>query len=82
MLVADAASAARPLYRINVEIDFDARTYKGRERLRWVNVSRVTDVHDTGEDVVAVIRSLATGETSVLRADAIVLKRCPDGASS
>lgn len=27
----------RTLYRINLELDFDARTYVGRERLRWVN---------------------------------------------
>ena len=45
---------------------------RGAERLRFVNVSRVTDVHETGDDVVAVIRSLADGETSMLRADAIV----------
>ena len=45
---------------------------RGAERLRFVNVSRVTDVHDTGDDVVAVIRSLTDGETSMLRADAIV----------
>jgi L-ornithine N5-oxygenase len=45
---------------------------RGNERLRWINVSRVTDVHDTGDDVVAVIRSLIDGETSMLRADAIV----------
>ena len=45
---------------------------RGIERLRWINVSRVTDVHETGDDVVAVIRSLADGETSMLRADAIV----------
>jgi len=29
--------AARTLYRISLELDFDARTYRGRERLRWVN---------------------------------------------
>ena len=45
---------------------------RGVERLRFVNVARVTDVHETGDDVVAVIRSLADGETSMLRADAIV----------
>src|SRR5689334_21184405 len=27
----------RTLYRINFELDFDARTYAGRERVRWVN---------------------------------------------
>ncbi|HEY0173677.1 MAG TPA: hypothetical protein VGB98_21875, partial [Pyrinomonadaceae bacterium] len=31
------AATARTLYRIELELDFDARTYKGRERLRWVN---------------------------------------------
>ena len=36
---------------------------RGCQRLRWINVSRVTDVHETGDDVVAVIRSLADGET-------------------
>jgi L-ornithine N5-oxygenase len=45
---------------------------RGTERLRWINVARVTDVHETGDDVVAVIRSLTDGETSMLRADAIV----------
>jgi L-ornithine N5-oxygenase len=45
---------------------------RGAERLRWINVSRVTDVHETDADVVAVIRSLGDGETSMLRADAIV----------
>ena len=29
--------AARTLYRISLELDFDARAYAGRERLRWVN---------------------------------------------
>lgn len=27
----------RTLYRISFELDFDARTYEGRERVRWVN---------------------------------------------
>ncbi len=45
---------------------------RGTQRLRWINVSRVTDVHETDDDVVAVIRSLANGETSMLSADAIV----------
>jgi hypothetical protein len=27
----------RTLYRISFELDFDARTYAGRERVRWVN---------------------------------------------
>jgi len=45
---------------------------RGAQRLRWVNVSRVTDVHEAGDEVVAVIRSLVDGETSMLSADAIV----------
>jgi hypothetical protein len=28
----------RTLYRINFDLDFDARTYAGRERVRWVNL--------------------------------------------
>jgi hypothetical protein len=28
---------ARTLYRINLQLDFDARTYTGTERVRWVN---------------------------------------------
>jgi hypothetical protein len=28
---------ARALYRINAEINFDARTYTGTSRLRWTN---------------------------------------------
>ncbi|MBV8856258.1 MAG: hypothetical protein JOZ02_04780 [Acidobacteria bacterium] len=28
----------RTLYRINFDLDFDARTYTGRERVRWVNL--------------------------------------------
>src|SRR5918998_2862896 len=27
----------RTLYRITLDLDFDARTYTGRERVRWVN---------------------------------------------
>jgi hypothetical protein len=29
--------AERTLYRIDLELDFDGRAYKGRERVRWVN---------------------------------------------
>jgi hypothetical protein len=29
--------APRTLYRINLQLDFDARTYTGTERVRWVN---------------------------------------------
>jgi L-ornithine N5-oxygenase len=45
---------------------------RGIKRLRWINISRVTDVHETAGDVVAVIGSLTDGQTSMLRADAIV----------
>ena len=34
---AKAEETARTLYRLNLELDFDARSYKGRLRLRWVN---------------------------------------------
>ncbi len=30
-------AAERTLYRLSLELDFEARTYAGRERLRWVN---------------------------------------------
>src|SRR5215213_6447626 len=30
-------AAARTLYRISLDLDFDARAYAGRVRLRWVN---------------------------------------------
>ncbi len=45
---------------------------RGLQRLRWINISRVTDVHETDDDVVAVIRSLTDDETSMLRADAVI----------
>ena len=32
------AEPLRTLYRISLELDFDARTYVGRERVRWVNL--------------------------------------------
>lgn len=34
---AKGETPARTLYRINLELDFEARTYAGRERVRWVN---------------------------------------------
>jgi Peptidase family M1 domain len=30
-------AAARTLYRVSLELDFEARSYAGRERVRWVN---------------------------------------------
>jgi L-ornithine N5-oxygenase len=44
----------------------------GRERLKLLNVSRVRELTDTGDGVQVVVESLATGETSDLRADVIV----------
>jgi L-ornithine N5-oxygenase len=44
----------------------------GRERLRMLNVSRMTHVTDGPDQVVAGIRSLVTGETTSLTADVIV----------
>ncbi|HEX8335933.1 MAG TPA: M1 family aminopeptidase [Pyrinomonadaceae bacterium] len=32
-----AEPAPRTLYRVRLELDFDARTFAGRERVRWVN---------------------------------------------
>ncbi|HEY0384795.1 MAG TPA: M1 family aminopeptidase, partial [Pyrinomonadaceae bacterium] len=32
-----ATETARTLYRINLQLDFDARTYTGTERVRWIN---------------------------------------------
>ena len=54
---------------------------RGAERLRFIDVARVTDVHDTGDDVVAVIRSLTDGETILhppLLAAGIRVERCHD----
>ncbi|MET0650191.1 MAG: M1 family aminopeptidase [Pyrinomonadaceae bacterium] len=34
---AKAEPPPRTLYRISLDLDFDARTYAGRERVRWVN---------------------------------------------
>ncbi|WP_406864814.1 lysine N(6)-hydroxylase/L-ornithine N(5)-oxygenase family protein [Streptomyces sp. HUAS MG47] len=44
----------------------------GTERLRFVNVSRVTGVEESGGKVHASITSLVTGEESVLDADVVV----------
>ena len=32
-----AKGEARTLYRVSLELDFEARSYAGRERVRWVN---------------------------------------------
>ncbi|MEU8231329.1 lysine N(6)-hydroxylase/L-ornithine N(5)-oxygenase family protein [Actinoplanes sp. NPDC048967] len=44
----------------------------GRERLRMLNVSRLTEVTDGPDQVVAGVRSLVTGETQRLAADVVV----------
>jgi L-ornithine N5-oxygenase len=44
----------------------------GRERLRMLNVSRMTEVVDGPDQVVASVRSLVTGETVRLAADVVV----------
>ncbi|GAA2518291.1 lysine N(6)-hydroxylase/L-ornithine N(5)-oxygenase family protein [Winogradskya humida] len=44
----------------------------GRERLRMINVSRMTSVADGPSGAVASIQSLVTGETSTLEADVVV----------
>ncbi|MFB7171713.1 lysine N(6)-hydroxylase/L-ornithine N(5)-oxygenase family protein [Streptomyces sp. NPDC056254] len=44
----------------------------GTERLRFLNVSRLTDVRETPAGVHATVRSLVTGEETVLEADAVV----------
>src|SRR5690349_13860192 len=44
----------------------------GRQRLRMLNVSRLTDVADGPDQVVASVRSLVTGETTRLVADVVV----------
>ena len=33
----EGAAAERTLYRIELKLDFDARSYAGRQRVRWVN---------------------------------------------
>ncbi|MCX5403994.1 lysine N(6)-hydroxylase/L-ornithine N(5)-oxygenase family protein [Streptomyces sp. NBC_00335] len=44
----------------------------GTERLRFLNVSRLTGVEETADGVRATIKSLVTGEESVLDADVVV----------
>jgi len=44
----------------------------GRERLRMVNVSRVTKVDETADGVTAFVRSMVTGEVTALDADVVV----------
>ncbi len=56
--------------------DIYGRVYQekvlGRERLRLLNVSRVTELVETGDGVRATVESLLTGERTVLDADAVV----------
>lgn len=44
----------------------------GTERLRFLNVSRLTDVKETPAGVHATVRSLVTGEETCLQADVVV----------
>ena len=44
----------------------------GRERLRMLNVSRVTKVDESGDGVTAFVRSLVTGDVTELDADVVV----------
>ncbi|MGW1773286.1 lysine N(6)-hydroxylase/L-ornithine N(5)-oxygenase family protein [Streptomyces sp. NPDC002104] len=44
----------------------------GTERLRFLNVSRLTGVEETADGVRATVKSLVTGEESVLDADVVV----------
>jgi L-ornithine N5-oxygenase len=44
----------------------------GKQRLRMLNVSRMTEVADGPEQVVASVRSLVTGETTRLAADVVI----------
>jgi L-ornithine N5-monooxygenase len=44
----------------------------GRERLRMLNVSRLTGIADGPDGVVASVQSLVTGETTRLEADVVV----------
>jgi L-ornithine N5-oxygenase len=44
----------------------------GRQRLRMLNVSRLTELADGPDQVVASVRSLVTGETTRLAADVVV----------
>ncbi|MEU0086973.1 lysine N(6)-hydroxylase/L-ornithine N(5)-oxygenase family protein [Streptomyces sp. NPDC006274] len=51
----------------------------GTERLRFLNVSRLTEVEESGDTVSATITSLVTGEESRLDADVVV---CATGYAS
>ncbi|MBV7672562.1 lysine N(6)-hydroxylase/L-ornithine N(5)-oxygenase family protein [Streptomyces halstedii] len=44
----------------------------GTERLRFLNVSRLTDVEETPDKVSATVKSLVTGEETLLDADVVV----------
>ncbi|MGP4086247.1 lysine N(6)-hydroxylase/L-ornithine N(5)-oxygenase family protein [Streptomyces sp. KR55] len=44
----------------------------GTERLRFLNVSRLTDVEETPDKVRATVKSLVTGEETTLDADVVV----------
>ncbi|MEU5915179.1 lysine N(6)-hydroxylase/L-ornithine N(5)-oxygenase family protein [Streptomyces sp. NPDC004288] len=44
----------------------------GTERLRFLNVSRLTDVKETADGVRATVKSLVTGEESLVDADVVV----------
>ncbi|MGX1911505.1 lysine N(6)-hydroxylase/L-ornithine N(5)-oxygenase family protein [Streptomyces phaeochromogenes] len=56
--------------------DLYRQTYQekvlGTERLRFLNVSRLTDVEETGGTARATVTSLVTGEETVLDADVVV----------
>lgn len=52
----------------------------GRERLRMINVSRVTRVEDGDETAEVFVRSLVTGEVSTLTADIVVFATGYDNA--
>ncbi|MGW2014885.1 lysine N(6)-hydroxylase/L-ornithine N(5)-oxygenase family protein [Streptomyces sp. NPDC001927] len=45
----------------------------GNERLRFLNISRLTGVEEAGDTVRATVTSLVTGEENVLDADVVVL---------
>ncbi|MFI0087951.1 lysine N(6)-hydroxylase/L-ornithine N(5)-oxygenase family protein [Streptomyces bobili] len=56
--------------------DLYRQTYQekvlGTERLRFLNVSRLTDAKETPDGVRATVRSLVTGEETLLDADVVV----------
>jgi L-ornithine N5-monooxygenase len=63
---------------VDIELidDLYRRSYQekvlGRERLRMMNVSRVSTVDDHGDGVTARVRSMVTGDVTVLEADLVV----------